>query len=97
MRNPTKAWVVLADEDGPITGFELPSLIDWNGTLRREPIFFDISSRFYSKIPEDPMEFDLHLRNGGPFIQYTPRPDDDQSWTPTDRTEIEPPTKEISK
>lgn len=94
-RFPTKAWVVLADEKGPIEGFELLALRRWEGTIRDEPIFHGL---FSSVIPPyAPIEFDLHLYNEGPFIRYFPRPDDERSWTPDDRPAIEPPVKEIEK
>jgi len=96
MRHPTKAWVVLADKDGPITGFELPNLVEWDGTVRREPIFFDLMNTHGFGIP-DPIEFDLKLRNEGPFTQYTPNLQDQEKWTPADRMAIEPPTKELSE
>jgi len=96
-RFPTKAWVVLADEAGPIEGFELQALRRWDGTIRHEPIFYDVANLFSLRPPYEPIEFDLHLYNEGPFVHYTPRPDDDRSWTPDDRPEIEPPVKEIEK
>lgn len=92
MRHPTKAWVVLGDDQGPITGFEFPNLIRCDGIIRREPIFFDIATSL--QMPE-PMEFDLHLFNEGPFTRYTPRVDDQESWTPADRFAITPPLAAI--
>ncbi len=88
MRKPTKAWVVFADDQGPIEGYELPNLVDWNGTIRREPIFFDVANT-YTFMPMEPNEFDLHLHNEGPFVRHFPREGDDQSWTPATPKEIE--------
>lgn len=88
MRKPTKAWVVLADDEGPITGFELPNLVDWNGTVREEPIFFNLTNSFRFA-PMVPNEFDLRLHNEGPFIQHAPREGDEKSWAPATPKEIE--------
>ncbi len=88
MRKPTKAWVVLADDQGPITGFELPNLVDWNGTVREEPIFFNLANSFRFT-PMVPNEFDLRLHNEGPFIEHTPHEGDEKSWAPAAPKEIE--------
>lgn len=95
-RQPTKAWVVLADEKGPIEGFELPNLVLWTGSFREEPIFYDLASGFVFQ-HNPPVEFSLSLFNEGPFTRYTPRPDDEDQWTPADRMAINPPTKEIEE
>lgn len=97
MRNVTKAWLVLADEEGPITGLELPNIVLWQMTARDEPILWDmINSWKLGPAPE--FELEIKLTNLGPFVERTPPPnanDRPRNWKPKGSREITEAPKEI--
>lgn len=97
MRNVTKAWVVLGDEDGPITGLELPNIVLWECTARDEPILWDMINS-WKLGPVPPMELNIRLTNVGPFVERTPpeKPTDPKrGWKPKPSKAIDEPAKEI--
>lgn len=99
MRNVTKAWLVLGDDQGPITGLELPNITQWNMTARDEPILWDLVNT-YKLGPTPAFELEIHLVNEGPFVERIPpeKPTDPKrGWKPKADTAIAPPPKEITK
>lgn len=102
MRSPTKAWLVLADENGPITGLELPNITNWEITAHEEPLFWDLVNSFSAKIPGlRDFELEIRLTNSGPYVERVPPPtasDRPRNWKPkSPRGEIAPKPEEIEK
>jgi hypothetical protein len=98
MRKVTKAWLVLADEDGPITGLELPNVVLYDMTAQAEPIMWDLVNSGWS-LP-NPIELEIRITNVGPFIERLPpanASDRPRGWKPKGSTPIEPPQKEITE
>lgn len=91
MRNPTKAWLVLGDHAGPIIGYELPNIVDWEMSMADEPILWEIINS-YRLGPTLPIKLEIHLTNEGAFVEKLPPADADPSkgWTPkTPAKEVE--------
>jgi hypothetical protein len=90
MRNVTRAWLVLGDEDGPIKGLELPNITHWEVTAHHEPILWDLVNS-YKIAPTIPFELTIELVNEGPFVERIPpeKPTDPKrGWKPKPSKEI---------
>lgn len=92
-RWPTKAFLVLADKDGPIVGYEIPEITSLEIHMQ-DDIETRLGMGFTPYIPWSPYRVRITLESRT-LIQHEPASTPEPEWTEQPAGQIEPPRKEI--